>query len=140
VDQARNNYEVFSLKRDQSNIEDAMDAHKLVNIAIAESPTLNYTQVAPKPLLYSVLGVLSALFLAGSVVYFAESFRSTIATSRELGLASRYPVVASIPFESIGGRRVDAARLPVLTGDRVVKSRRGDLITVMQNMQDVQES
>ena len=140
VDQAKNNFEVFSQKRDQSNIEDAMDEHKLVDIAIAESPTLNYTQVAPKPLLYSVLGLLSALFLAGSAVYFAESFRSTIATSRELGLASQYPVVASIPLEAIGGRRVNPARLPVLTGDRIVKTKRGDLITVMQNMQDVQES
>lgn len=140
VDQARNNFEVFSQKRDQSNIEDAMDEHKLVNIAIAESPTLNYTQVAPKPLLYSVLGMLSALFLAGSAVYFAESFRSTIATPRELGLASRYQVAAAIPFEAIGGRSVDGASLPVVTGEQIVRGRRNDLVAVMQNMQDVQES
>jgi uncharacterized protein involved in exopolysaccharide biosynthesis len=140
VDQARNNFEVFSQKRDQSNIEDAMDEHKLVNIAIGETPTVNYTQVAPKPLLYSVLGVLSALFLAGSAVYFAESFRSTIATSRELGIVSRYPVVASIPLEPMGGRGEHSVRLPVIAGDQFVRGRAGELITVMQNMQDVQES
>jgi len=140
VDQARNNFEVFSQKRDQSNIEDAMDEHKLVNIAIAETPTLNYTQVAPKPLLYSVLGVLSALFLAGSAVYFAESFRSTIATSRELSLISRYPVVASIPLEEINGRGEDGAGVSILAGERIVRNRQGDLITVMQNMQDARES
>jgi len=137
VDQARNNFEVFSQKRDQSNIEDAMDEHKLVNIAIAESPTLNFTQMAPKPLLYSVLGILSALFLAASVVYFAESFRSTIATSRELSLASRYPVLATIPLEAIGERSVGAA---VLAGDQpYVRKGRGELIQVMQNMNDAQE-
>jgi uncharacterized protein involved in exopolysaccharide biosynthesis len=137
VDQARNNFEVFSQKRDQSNIEDAMDEHKLVNIAIAETPTLNFTQMAPRPLLYSVLGVLTALFLAASAVYFAESFRSTIATSRELSLASRYPVVATIPFESIGERRAGAA---ILAGDHAyVRKDRGELIQVMQNMHDAQE-
>jgi len=137
VDQARNNFEVFSQKRDQSNIEDAMDEHKLVNIAIAESPTLNFTQMAPRPLLYSVLGILSALFLAASVVYFAESFRSTIATSRELSLASRYPVLATIPLEAIGERSVGAA---VLAGDQpYVRKGRGELIQVMQNMNDAQE-
>jgi hypothetical protein len=117
-----------------------MDEHKLVNIAIAETPTLNYTQVAPKPLLYSVLGVLSALFLAGSAVYFAESFRSTIATSRELSLISRYPVVASIPLEEINGRGEDGAGVSILAGERIVRNRQGDLITVMQNMQDARES
>jgi len=137
VDQARNNFQVFSQKRDQSNIEDAMDEHKLVNIAIAETPTLNFTQMAPKPLLYSVLGVLSALFLAASAVYFAESFRSTIATTRELSLASRYPVVATIPLESIGERRAGAA---ILAGDQgYVRKGRGELIQVMQNMHDAQE-
>jgi len=137
VDQARNNFEVFSQKRDQSNIEDAMDEHKLVDIAIAETPTLNATQVVPKPLLYSVLGVLSALFLAASAVYFAESFRSTIATSRELSLASRYPVVATIPFESIGERSAGAA---ILSGEQAyVRRGRSGLVPVMQNMRDVQE-
>jgi len=137
VDQARNNFEVFSQKRDQSNIEDAMDEHKLVNIAIAETPTLNFTQMAPRPLLYSVLGVLTALFLAASAVYFAESFRSTIATSRELSLASRYPVVANIPLESIGERRAGAA---ILAGEHAyVRKERGELIQVMQNMHDAQE-
>ena len=137
VDQARNNFEVFSQKRDQSNIEDAMDEHKLVDIAIAETPTLNSTQVVPKPLLYSVLGVLSALFLAASAVYFAESFRSTIATSRELSLASRYPVVAAIPLESLGERSAGAA---ILSGEQAhVRRGRSGLVPVMQNMRDVQE-
>ena len=97
VDQSRNNYEIFSEKRDESNIEDAMDEHKLVNIAVAEDPTLNFQQVAPRPLLYMVLGLLTAMFFAGSAVYLAEMFRSTIATPRELDMISRYPVLATVP-------------------------------------------
>jgi uncharacterized protein involved in exopolysaccharide biosynthesis len=98
-DQARSNFELFSEKRDQAQIEDAMDERKLVNIAVAESPTSSYRAAAPKPLLNAVLGTLTALFLAGFAVYFAESSRTTIATARELEAASRYPVLATIPYD-----------------------------------------
>jgi uncharacterized protein involved in exopolysaccharide biosynthesis len=98
-DQARSNFELFSEKRDQAQIEDAMDERKLVNIAVAESPTSSYHAAAPKPLLNAVLGTLTALFLAGFAVYFAESSRTTIATARELEAASRYPVLATIPYD-----------------------------------------
>jgi uncharacterized protein involved in exopolysaccharide biosynthesis len=112
VDQARNNYEVFSEKRDESNIEDAMDERKLVNIAVAENPTLNFQQVAPRPLLYMALGVLTALFLAASAVYFAESFRNTISTPRELEIVSHYPVLATLPWDAMTAK----LNSPHLTG------------------------
>jgi len=38
ADQARSNFELFSEKRDQAQIEDAMDERELINIAEAESP------------------------------------------------------------------------------------------------------
>jgi uncharacterized protein involved in exopolysaccharide biosynthesis len=142
VDQARNNYEVFSQKRDQSNIEDAMDEHKLVNVAIAESPTMNYTQTAPKPLLYMALGVLTALFLGGSSVYLAESFRNTIATPRELERVSRYGVLAILPLDrgmTRRGSRVLTA--PVISSGDVpgVRTARG-LVPAMQNLRDPEEA
>jgi uncharacterized protein involved in exopolysaccharide biosynthesis len=141
VDQARNNYQIFSQKRDQSNIEDAMDERKLVNIAIAETPTMNYTPTAPRPVLYMALGTLTAMFLAGSAVYFAESFRSTIATSRELGMVSRYAVLATLPWDEFDTRRGFAAlTTPIIAGDHTpVMSGRGEAIPVMQNLHDARE-
>ncbi|HEY1987115.1 MAG TPA: hypothetical protein VGG85_16995 [Terracidiphilus sp.] len=141
VDQARNNYQIFSQKRDQSNIEDAMDEHKLVNIAIAENPTMNFTQTAPRPLLYGVLGGLTAVFLAASAVYFAESFRSTIATPRELGAASRYAVLATLPLDDVEpGLRVAAMTTPIIPGDQApVMGGRSGLIPVMQHLNDARE-
>ncbi len=141
VEQARNNYETFSQKRDQSNIEDAMDEHKLVNIAVAENPTLNYTQTAPRPLLYMTLGMLTALFLGTSAVYFAESFRITIATPRELALTTRHAVLATIPFDEgmakwhgsiLSAQTIAAEQVPIVRGT-------GGLIPAMQNMQDTRE-
>lgn len=142
VDQARNNFEIFSQKRDQSNIEDAMDDRKLVNVAVVESPTMNFQQVAPRPLLYMVLGTITALFLAGSAVYAMESLRSTIATRRELALVSHYPVLASLPFDlrplDIGG---SGLMVPTIAGEEAsLLRRRTGLIPVIQNFDDGRET
>jgi uncharacterized protein involved in exopolysaccharide biosynthesis len=99
ADQARSNFELFAQKRDQAQIEDAMDERKMVNIAVAESPTSAFKPAAPKPLLNAALGLLTALFLAAGTVYFAESSRTTVATARELESLSRYPVLATAPYD-----------------------------------------
>ena len=65
ADQARSNFELFAQKRDQAQIEDAMDERKLVNIAVAETPTSAFSPASPKPRLNAALGLLTALFLAG---------------------------------------------------------------------------
>ena len=98
ADQARSNFEVFSEKRDQAQIEDAMDERKLINIAVAQSPTSSFLPVSPKPLLNAALGLLTALFLGAGAVYFAETSRTTLANARELEMASRYPVLATVPY------------------------------------------
>jgi uncharacterized protein involved in exopolysaccharide biosynthesis len=98
ADQARSNFEVFSEKRDQAQIEDAMDERKLINIAVAQSPTSSFLPVSPKPLLNVALGLLTALFLGAGAVYFAEASRGTVANARELEMASRYPVLATVPY------------------------------------------
>ena len=49
ADQARSNFEVFSQKRDQAQIEDAMDERKLINIAVAQTPTSTFRPVSPRP-------------------------------------------------------------------------------------------
>lgn len=99
ADQARSNFEVFAEKREQAQIEDAMDERKLVNIAVAETPTSAFKPASPKPLLNAALGLLTALFLGAGTVYFAESSRTTIANARELESLSRYPVLATAPYD-----------------------------------------
>jgi uncharacterized protein involved in exopolysaccharide biosynthesis len=99
--QAKQNYELYSQKRDEAQIEDAMDEQKLINVAVAQQPTLSYVAVSPKPLSNAVLGAVTSLFLALCTVYLAESGRSTVATPRELDGASRYPVLATIPRISL---------------------------------------
>jgi uncharacterized protein involved in exopolysaccharide biosynthesis len=114
ADQARSNFELFSDKRDRAQIEDAMDEREFINIAVAQSPTSLYRPVSPKPLLNAALGLLTALFLAAGAVYFAEYLRSTVATPRELEMASRYPVLATVPYVA----EADMARDPEAPGER----------------------
>lgn len=97
ADELKQNYELYAQKRDQAQFEDAMDEHKLLNVAVAQEPTISYDPERPKPLLYGTLGAVTAMFLGLCAVYFAETSRSTIATPRELDAASRYPVLATVP-------------------------------------------
>jgi uncharacterized protein involved in exopolysaccharide biosynthesis len=98
VTQLENNYQTYSQKRDEAQIADAMDENRLLNVAVAQAPTFSITASRPKPILDVVLGTFTAMFLASFMVFFAETGRSTIATPRELDAASRYPLLATVPF------------------------------------------
>ncbi len=100
VDQARSNFELYSEKRDQAEMEDAMDERKIINVGIAESPTSTFHPASPRPVLNAAVGLLTALFLAAGAVYMAEMARSTFATPHELESFSRFPVLATVPVSS----------------------------------------
>jgi uncharacterized protein involved in exopolysaccharide biosynthesis len=100
VKERQQNYELYAEKRDQSQISDAMDDRGLMNVVVAEQPTLSYIPVRPKPILNAALGLVTALFLGLCTVYLAEAGRNTVATPRELEAASRYPVLATLSYTS----------------------------------------
>jgi uncharacterized protein involved in exopolysaccharide biosynthesis len=97
TNELKENYRLYAQKRDQAQIEDAMDAHNLMNVAVAQRPTIAYVAARPKPLLNALLGAVTSLFLGLCAVYFAEIGRNTVATPRELEAISRYPVLATVP-------------------------------------------
>jgi uncharacterized protein involved in exopolysaccharide biosynthesis len=143
ANQARSNFELFSEKRDQAQIEDAMDERKLINIAVAESPTSAFRPVSPKPLLNAALGLLTALFLAAGAVYFAEFLRTAIATPRELEMTSRYPVLATVPYAAEADTATDpdpdasTQSIPARARDPLAVRR---IIPAMQNFGDANET
>jgi len=97
ANELKENYRLYAQKRDQAQIEDAMDEHNLMNVAVAQRPTLAYLAARPKRLLNALLGSVTSLFLGLCAVYFAEVGRNTIATPRELEAISRYPLLATVP-------------------------------------------
>lgn len=132
ADQARNNFELFSEKREQAQIEDAMDEHELVNVAVAEKPTATFVPVSPRPSLDVALGTITALFLASAAVYFAELGRSTISSARELESLSRFPVLATVPDERELERSHGPAKSEQETGYRTAESRVAQLTPIVQ--------
>lgn len=105
VAELANNYQLYAQKRDEARMADAMDANKLLNVAVAQAPTFSIMPSRPKPILDLVLGVFTAIFLASFIVFFSEMGRSTVATPRELEAISRYPLLATVPYmpEQAGG-------------------------------------
>ncbi|TCK72057.1 GumC family protein [Acidipila rosea] len=97
VAELTNNYQLYAQKRDEARMADAMDADKLLNVAVAQAPTFSIMPSRPKPVLDVALGSFTAIFLASFMVFFAEMGRSTIATPRELDAVSRYPLLATVP-------------------------------------------
>jgi uncharacterized protein involved in exopolysaccharide biosynthesis len=93
----KDNYELYAQKRDQAQIEDAMDEQKLMNVTVAQQPTLSYEVARPKRLSNILLGVVTSLFLGFCALYLAEAFRNTIATPREFDRLSRHPLLATVP-------------------------------------------
>jgi uncharacterized protein involved in exopolysaccharide biosynthesis len=101
VKERRENHELYAEKRDQSQIADSMDDRGLMNVVVAQQPTLSYLPAGPKRLTNAVLGMVTGLFLGLCTVYLAEAGRNTIATPHELDAASRYPVLATLPVMSL---------------------------------------
>lgn len=100
AEETKNNFKLFTDKHDQAQIEDQMDEHKLVNVAIAESPTMSYKAYSPKPLQTMLLAGITGVLLGLGAIYFSELYRSTVSNAYELELATDTPVLASIPLES----------------------------------------
>jgi uncharacterized protein involved in exopolysaccharide biosynthesis len=106
ANQAKQNYELYAQKSDQAQVEDAMDEQKLLNVVVAQQPTLSYIAKSPRPVTNAILGTVTALFLALCAVYLAENGRNAIATPRELDAISRYPVLATVPQMSLWERPI----------------------------------
>ncbi len=105
VAELQSNYQLYTQKRDEAQVADAMDENKLLNVAVAQAPTFTITAFRPKPLINFALGTFTALFLAGFMVFFAEMGRTTVATPHDLDRLSRYPLLATVPLDLDGASK-----------------------------------
>jgi uncharacterized protein involved in exopolysaccharide biosynthesis len=104
VTELQNNFELYTQKKNEAGISDAMDRQQLVNVAVAERPTYSATRHSPHYGVSLVLGLFAAVFLGGCAIFFAEVGRDTIAAPWELEAISEAPVLATVPV--VGGEFV----------------------------------
>jgi uncharacterized protein involved in exopolysaccharide biosynthesis len=95
--QAEENYMIYARKREEARISDALDAQRIVNVAIAEEATLPAARSGPRRLLLLLLGAAVAgvvgIALAFLKDYLDPSYRTPSEVQASLGL----PVSASMP-------------------------------------------
>ena len=98
VTELQGNYQLYTQKRNEAQVANAMDQQQLVNVAIAERPTFSATPSSPKIGLTLAMGSIAALFFAACSVFFSEMSRDTLASPSELEFVSEVPVLATVPF------------------------------------------
>jgi uncharacterized protein involved in exopolysaccharide biosynthesis len=98
VSDLENNYQLYTQKWDEAQIADQMNANRLLNVAVAQTPTFSISPFRPKPVVDMALGGFTAVILASFMVFFAEMGRNTIASAEELERVSPLPVLAVVPL------------------------------------------
>lgn len=99
--QAEENYLVYARKREESRISDALDAQRIVNVAVAEEATLPTQPSSPRSSLLLLVGTALAGLLSVGLAFLKDyldpSFRTPAEVQAYLGL----PVLASMPRSTV---------------------------------------
>ena len=91
------NYLTSVQRQEQARLSDALDHERILNVAIAEYPTLPVLPTAPNRLLLTVLGLLTSLLLSIGLAVIRDYSSSTLRTPEEVERYLGVPVIASVP-------------------------------------------
>lgn len=95
--QAEDNFLLYSRKQEEARIQDALDQRRIVNVSIAEEPTVPALPSSPHRALSLALGSLLACFVSLGLGYTADYLDSTFRTPQEVEVFLNTHVLASIP-------------------------------------------
>lgn len=97
VQDLRLNTDTYAQKRDEANIEDELDRKRIIDVAVAQEPTISVQPVQPHRVKTMALGALVSCFLSCAFVLISEAMRETAMTPHELDAMVSCPVLATIP-------------------------------------------
>lgn len=95
----QDNYLLYSRKREEARITEALDQGKILNVAVAEKAIPPALPAHPA-WMYALFGALAGLIFSAGLVFIAEYTDSSFRTPDELNSDLGIPVLASIPRES----------------------------------------
>jgi uncharacterized protein involved in exopolysaccharide biosynthesis len=90
---AEENYLLYQKKQEESRIADAMDRLKILNVSIVERATPPALPMKRHRGVFTLLGVVAALFAALAAAFVAEQFDRPVRGPRDLKSASGLPVL-----------------------------------------------
>jgi uncharacterized protein involved in exopolysaccharide biosynthesis len=99
VSEAQKNLDSAVQKRDQAAVDDALDRDRILNVAFAAKPSASSIPVQPRPHLYLLLGLFTALFLGIGACLVSELTRNTIYAPAELDALTGLTTFASVPLQ-----------------------------------------
>ncbi len=97
-------YLAYVKKTEEARLSQALDARRIVNIAIAESAAPNYHPVSPNPFLNGILGLTVALFCSIATALGLEYVEHPVRTEEIIERQLSLKVLAALPEEEgLGG-------------------------------------
>ncbi len=93
---AEDNYLLYQKKMEEARITDALDANRMVNIAVAEQPLVPALP-SHSPLFFASLALMTMLAASIGLIGSLEHMDRTFHTPRELEAFLDLPVLASVP-------------------------------------------
>jgi uncharacterized protein involved in exopolysaccharide biosynthesis len=94
---AENNYALYLNKQEEARISDALDRKRIVNAAVAESPTISPFSSGPSRSLCLILVLVFAATVSIGLAIAADYLDPSFRTSEEVEGCLGIPVLASIP-------------------------------------------
>jgi uncharacterized protein involved in exopolysaccharide biosynthesis len=91
-------YLMYERKREEARVDDALDKQRMLNIAIAEPPTVPALP-SHSPLLFAVIIFASMSLLSVGTFWMLEHFDPTLRTTSEVEAILDIPVFAAVPYQ-----------------------------------------
>ncbi len=91
------NYLLYTKKKEEARIEDALDRNRLLNVSIVETPALPSIPTR-SPLIFALVGILLAAAVSLGVVFAIDYADQSFRTPSEVMSELRIPVLAAVPL------------------------------------------
>ncbi len=91
------NYMLYTQKKEEARIEDALDRTRLLNVSVVQTPTLPSIPTR-SPLIFALVGVLLAAAVSLGVVFAIDYADQSFRTPSEVLSELRIPVLAAVPM------------------------------------------
>jgi uncharacterized protein involved in exopolysaccharide biosynthesis len=98
---AEDNYILYSHKREEARIGEALDQNKIFNLAVAEKPAIP-SFPAQSPMMLGLFGTVLAFAATAGVVIILEHFDPSFRTPSEVRAVLNVPLLAAVPDQSSG--------------------------------------
>jgi uncharacterized protein involved in exopolysaccharide biosynthesis len=91
------NYELYTKKKEEARIEDALDRTRLLNVSIVETPMVPSIPTR-SPFIFALVAVLLASAVSLGVVFAIDYADQSFRTPSEVASELRIPVLAAVPL------------------------------------------